>query len=73
MKNIKQKIGLFCGVVGAILVSFGYTLEPNCVWLFGNSVMFTYFVSKEEKELSIQMALYCIIAFWGVINLGFLG
>ena len=70
MKNIKQKIGLIGGVTGALLVSLGYCLEPNIIWLISNIVMLTYFIDKKEKELSIQMGVYICIAIYGIINLG---
>jgi len=70
MKNIKQKIGLIGGVTGAFMVSFGYCLEPNIIWLISNTVMLSYFISKKEKELSLQMILYICIACFGIINIG---
>ena len=72
MKNIKQKIGLIGGVSGAILVSLGYCLEPNIIWLISNIVMLSYFISKKERELSLQMTVYICIAIYGIINLGIL-
>ena len=71
MKNIKQKIGLIGGISGAFLVSLGYCLEPNIIWIISNTVMLSYFISVKEKELALQMLIYMIIAVYGIINLGF--
>lgn len=70
MKNLKQKYGLVCGVLGAFLVSSGYSFEANCIWLTSNSVMCSYFISIKEKELSIQAFIFLCIAIYGIINLG---
>ena len=72
MKNWKQKIGMIAGPLGAILVSSGYTLEPNIVWLFSNIIVASYFYEQKEKELLIMYLVYITIAIYGVINLGIL-
>lgn len=70
MKNWKQKIGMICGPLGAILVSSGYTLEPNIIWFFSNGLLTTYFIQQKEKELTIMYIIYLIISVYGIINLG---
>ena len=72
MKNWKQKVGMILGSGGAILVSSGYTLEPNIVWLISNIIVASYFYQQKEKELMIMYLIYILIAIYGIINLGLL-
>ena len=72
MKNWKQKVGMILGPAGAILVSSGYTLEPNIVWLISNIIVASYFYQQNEKELMIMYLVYIAIAVYGIINLGIL-
>lgn len=72
MKNWKQSIGMICGPVGAILVSLGYTLEPNIIWFFSNGILLSYFIHQKEKQLSIMYGFYFLISVYGIINLGIL-
>lgn len=70
MKNYRQKFGMIAGPTGAILVSSGYTLEPNIVWFFSNILLLSYFIQIKEKELSIMYLIYVLISVYGIINLG---
>ena len=72
MKNIRQKLGVVGGVLGAALVACGYTLEPNMIWCVSNTVLLSYFIEIKEKELAAQMVIYTLIAIYGVITLGIL-
>ena len=72
MKNWKQKVGMILGPLGAILVSSGYTLEPNIIWLISNLVVASYFYQQNEKELLLMYLVYIVIAVYGIINLGLL-
>ena len=69
MKNLRQKYGLIAGLIGAFLVSSGYSYEANCIWATSNLIMLTYFIQIKEKELSLQMLIFFFIAIYGIINL----
>lgn len=67
MKNLKLKVLTLISIIGAIYVSFGYSLTANFLWSFSNPLLSYHNFKENQKEQGFLFLIFGIIALWGVV------
>ena len=67
--NIITCIGVSGGMGGAYMVSQGYALEANIIWLCCNPFLLYHSLKMGENGQALMFSVYTVFAIIGVYNL----
>lgn len=56
-------------ILGALLVSLGYPLAANIVWMISNPYMVYHNRKINQPEQAKMFIVYCLISIFGIWNL----